>query len=63
MFAFLFAVNFTSASDTISPAPGIRNDYEVVEAPVLKVYSAKNGEYRFVAYLVKWKGSEVKQAM
>jgi hypothetical protein len=42
------------------PAPdGTESKYEIVEAPVLKVFSAEEGKHRFVAYLVKWKGQEV----
>jgi len=29
------------------------------QATVLKVFSAAEGEHRFIAYLVKWKGFEV----
>jgi len=35
------------------------SSYEVVESPVIKTYTAKDGKHRFVAYLVKWRGSEV----
>ena len=47
------------AAETLSVAPGITSSYDVVQAPVLKIYSAKDGQHRFLAYLVKWKDSEV----
>ncbi|QDU91237.1 hypothetical protein Pla175_46570 [Pirellulimonas nuda] len=30
-----------------------------IEAPVLKIFSANDGDHKFVAYLVSWKGAEV----
>jgi hypothetical protein len=47
------------AAESLTVTPGTRNSYDVVQAAVLKVYMAKEGEHRFVAYVVKWKGSEV----
>lgn len=32
---------------------------EKILAPVLRVYSAKEGDYKFVAYVVKWKDAEI----
>jgi hypothetical protein len=37
----------------------VESSHEMVEAPVLKVFSAKEGKHEFMAYLVKWKDSEV----
>ncbi|MBU6277510.1 MAG: hypothetical protein KGQ61_12810 [Planctomycetes bacterium] len=37
-------------------APG---GFDIVKAPVLKVFSAEDGDHRFVAYAVTWKGKEV----
>ena len=42
-----------------APTPGVKSSAEVVQAPILKVYTAIDGKHRFVAYLVKWKNSEV----
>lgn len=39
--------------------PGVKGSHEVLDGAVLKVYSAKEGEHRFVAYVVKWKDAEV----
>lgn len=47
------------AAETLTVAPGITSSYDVVQSPVLKVYTAKDGKHRFVAYLVKWNDSEV----
>jgi len=47
------------AGDSLDVAPGISSSYDVVQLSVLKVFTAKDGENRFLAYLVKWKGSEV----
>ena len=38
---------------------GMQSSFDMEEATVLKVFSAEEGEHRFVAYLVKWKGFEV----
>jgi hypothetical protein len=47
------------ASKTHTIAPGVTSWHEVVQSPVLKVYTAREREHRFVAYVVNWKGSEV----
>ena len=39
--------------------PGSSSSYETVDAPVVKVFSAMDGNNKFIAYLVKWKGSDV----
>lgn len=51
-------VSATSAQTPRLPA-GVKSSFDTLEAPVLKVFSAEEGEHRFVAYLVKWKGFEV----
>lgn len=38
---------------------GVQSSFDTEEATVLKVFSAQDGEHRFVAYMVKWKDSEV----
>ena len=38
---------------------GTQSSFETEEATVLKVYSAEKEGHRFVAYVVKWHGSEV----
>lgn len=44
----------------LPPLPdGTQSSYDVEQAPVLKVFSATEGDNRFVAYLVKWKEFEV----
>ncbi|MEI8063743.1 MAG: hypothetical protein WCH84_06740 [Verrucomicrobiota bacterium] len=45
-----------SANLTNAPAAG---GFEMVEAKVLKVYSAKDGNAEFRAYAVLWKGQEI----
>ena len=55
----LSRVFFALAAESLVVTPGVTNSYDVVQAPVLKVYSAKDGDHRFVAYVVKWKNSEV----
>ena len=37
----------------------VLSSFDTVKAPVLKVYSAEEAGHRFVAYLVKWKNSEI----
>ncbi|MBT3377446.1 MAG: hypothetical protein HN742_34415 [Lentisphaerae bacterium] len=39
--------------------PGAETSYDIEETQVLKVFSAEDQGHRFVAYLVKWKDSEV----
>lgn len=46
------------AADSVSVEPGV-SSYNIIHLPVLKVFAAKEGEHRFLAYLVKWNGSEV----
>lgn len=46
-------------AEGLKVAPGITSSYDVVESPVRKVYETKDGKHRFVAYLVKWKDTEV----
>ncbi len=52
-------VSAVLAAESVNVAPGITSSYEVVESPVLKVFAVKDGKHSFVAYLVKWKNSEV----
>lgn len=47
------------SAQTLRPPTGIESTFDMVEAPVLKVYSAEEGGHRFVAYLVNWKDFEV----
>lgn len=47
-----------SAQPAWLPA-GTQSSFDTEEATVLKVFSAVQGEHRFVAYLVKWQGFEV----
>ncbi|MBT7300160.1 MAG: hypothetical protein HN849_11635, partial [Victivallales bacterium] len=37
----------------------VESSHEVAEATVLEVFSAKEGKHEFMAYLVRWKDSEV----
>ena len=46
-------------AESLIVAPGASSTYDVVQSPVLKIYTAMDGKHRFVAYLVKWKGAEV----
>ncbi len=46
-------------ADSLVDEPGVSNGYNIIHLPVVKVFTAKDGEHRFLAYLVKWKGSEV----
>ena len=39
--------------------PGVKSTSERAEAQVLKVYSCKDGDHKFIAYAVKWKDNEV----
>jgi len=49
-----------SVSAQAPPMPaGVSSSHETVEAHVLKVFSTEEGKHRFVAYLVKWKGTEI----
>jgi len=47
------------AADSLIVEPGVSSSHDVVQLPVLKVFTAKDGEHSFLAYLVKWKGAEV----
>ena len=47
------------AAQTPRLPAGVKSSFDTEEATVLKVFSAAEGEHRFVAYLVKWKGFEV----
>ena len=51
-------VQGVSAQTPRVPA-GVDSSFDMVEAPVLKVFSAADDGHRFVAYQVKWKGSDV----
>jgi hypothetical protein len=59
----LLSVAAVASSQTPSgkPAmpPGMKGDYETVEARVLRVFRADDKGARFRAYLVKWKDFEV----
>ena len=60
MLAFLAVSGFVIlAAESLIVTPGASNSYEVVQSAVLKVYTAKAGEHRFIAYVVKWKDTEV----
>jgi len=47
------------AAESLIVTPGASSSYDVVQAPVLKVYTATEGQHRFIAYVVKWKDAEV----
>jgi hypothetical protein len=49
----------SSMADPPKAPPGAKSSFETLDGQVLKVYSAGDGEYRFVAYVVIWKGVEV----
>jgi len=64
--AFLFVVFLISTAQAQTnevPSsklpPGTKASYEVVRAPVLRVYAAEDDGYKFVAYVVKWKDTEI----
>jgi hypothetical protein len=59
IFVLILSGMIAFAAETRNGAPGVRSSAEVVQAPILKVYTAVDGKHRFVAYLVKWKNSEV----
>ncbi|MEW6305717.1 MAG: hypothetical protein AB1705_19740 [Verrucomicrobiota bacterium] len=59
LFLALITGLIVPAADPPAAAPDVTSRYEVVESPVLKIYTANDGKHRFVAYLVKWKDSEV----
>ena len=47
------------AAESLTVTGDGSNSWEVVQSDVLKVYSTRSGEYRFIAYVVKWKDAEV----
>jgi hypothetical protein len=47
------------ATSGIMVDSGVTNSYDECQATVLKVYSAKDDNHRFIAYAVKWKDSEI----
>jgi len=49
----------TGATAQTPQAGDVESTFDTVDAPVLKVYSAEDGGHRFVAYVVKWKNTEV----
>jgi hypothetical protein len=51
---FVFTCGWTAARSVKTGS-----DFERVQLPVLKVFSAKDGKAVFRAYLVKWKDQEV----
>ncbi len=57
-FALTCAV-LLSVPAAVSPAPAPRGSHERVDLKVLKVFSAKDGEAIFRAYVVEWKDQEV----
>lgn len=54
----LFGGQSAFTKPTQSPT-GTSSSYETVDAPVVKVFSAMDGDNKFVAYLAKWKGYDV----
>lgn len=57
VFGLFVAVASPIAFGADSGYPGAT--YEVMQSTVLKVYSAKDENHKFVAYVVKWKDAEV----
>jgi hypothetical protein len=53
----LLSLGFPAAAPHLSPSSG--SSYETVKAPVVKIFSATDGDNKFVAYQVKWKGFDV----
>ena len=49
----MFCVMSLGQTDPPQLLPGVKGSFETMDARVLKVYAAKDGEHRFVAYLVK----------
>lgn len=47
------------AADLPKLPPGVTGSYETVNAPVKSVYTANEGNHKFVAYVVEWKGARV----
>lgn len=56
--AFLHAADAQPVPSDKMP-PGVSSNYEVLQGKVLKVYKAQEGEAKFLAYVVEWKGQEV----
>ena len=48
-----------AAGWTVARSPTPEPDWESVKLPVLKVFSAKDGDALFRAYMVNWKGQDV----
>jgi hypothetical protein len=60
VFASLLALFGPSESSAQTPTPTTpAGSHERVDLKVLKVFSAKDGDAIFRAYLVEWKGQEV----
>ena len=61
LFVLLGTVLSLGAATTapVTPTATAQGSHESVELTVLKVFSAKDGEAIFRAYLVEWKGQEV----
>src|SRR5262245_47063356 len=59
--SFVAATCVVSISYAQAPQvpPGVKSSFETPEAKVLKVYSLKDGDHKFIAYVVKWKDAEV----
>jgi hypothetical protein len=53
----LLNLSFPASSPHSSSQSG--NSYETVKAPVVKIFSAMDGDNKFVAYQVKWKNFDV----
>ena len=47
------------SAQTPPPPKAVPSTFDMMEAPVLRVFSAEEGGHRFIAYLVKWKDYEV----
>lgn len=48
-----------ASAQSSSAIPDVQSDYETLQAPVIKVYSVKQGDFKFTAYVVNWKDAEV----
>jgi hypothetical protein len=60
LFGSLTGLGVLSVSAQTPPLPKeVQSTFDTVEARVLRVFSAEEGQHRFVAYLVKWKDLEV----
>lgn len=47
------------SAQTAPVTPDLPGSFETLEAPVLKVFSAEQDGFKFIAYVVKWQDSEV----